>query len=168
MSGFRGLDDDEGWIRREIAKLRRELQEMSAARRLVIATAWAQNDSPDLNLTTGFTRYLDTPVTVPAGYTRAIVQMFASAGVTYDGASNGNIGIQARATGSAGTVAGPALSNGKTGGGAISVNTGLATRVAVTPGTPLMLHTFAYADGATPVDLTGNVHLSATVIFTRG
>jgi hypothetical protein len=162
MGLYRGLDTDEGWIQRRFAKLERDIVEGAAARRLVVATEFAQA-SQTVTFTSGFADYLSTNITVPEGYNVAIVQMFASAGTTFSGTGAGNVGIQAVA----GSIGGPAISQGKTGGGPSSVNAGLAAKVPVSFGTPLVVRVGAYANGDPRVAGSDNVHLSATAIFVR-
>lgn len=164
MGRYRGLDAEEGWIQRRLAAIERTLTEQAAARRLVVATSFLQGDVNSTDLPTGFTEYLLSPFFVPAGYTSAIVNVFVSAGTTALGAAadSANVGVQPRING----FGGPALSNGRSGPGALSVNSGFAKKVSVTGGLTVSL--YAYSAGTAGLQVgSGNVHLSATAIFVR-
>ncbi|WP_426243675.1 hypothetical protein [Nocardioides sp. LHG3406-4] len=128
-----------------------------------VRTAFKQVDLNSVDLAVGFTTYCATTVPVPDGYTRAIVQMATSAGTSLSGVGAGNIGVQPVVAGNAG----PGLSQGKTGGGAVSISSSMAIQVPVTGGGTLALHALAYSNGDPKIAGSGNVHLSATVIFTR-
>lgn len=166
MGKYRGLDTEPGWIQRRLIKLERDLAELAAARRLVVATDFRQADLDSTNLTSGWASYVTQTIPVPVGYTHAIVQMSVSAGSTVTGdlsASNwGNIGAQPIVAG----VAGPALSQGKVGGGAMSIGSSMSVKVAV-PGDDFQIWANAYAQASGLVAGSGNVHLSATVLFIR-
>jgi hypothetical protein len=167
MGKFRGLDTDEGWIRRELSELRRMVTEQAAARRLGLQSQTVQVSLDPLALTTAYTDYGATNVTPPAGYNVALVQMFATAGVSFPGTAGtgGNVGVQPKA----GAVSGIGQSQG---GGAPGAGAGcsayasLAARLSVTPGVPFALRAAAYANGSW-VAGTGNVRFSATIIWTR-
>lgn len=190
---MRGIDTDLGWINRRFTKVEREIEGLRSERRGAattigsggltiesggdlrildasgmvvfsaldgpIRTVSAQNDLNSVNFTTSFADYCVTNITVPQGYTQAIVQLFTSAGVNLS--SPGNIYIRPVV----GSVVGAALTNGET-GGFISISSGLAVKVPVTFGTPLVVKVGVYVD-AGAVSGSGNAHLSATVIFTR-
>lgn len=166
MGKFRGLDGDEGWINRKLADLQRQITEQAGARRLVIATSFVQADlnSTDLPDDAYATDFLAGPVMVPEGFTFAVVTIFASAGTTFTGTGAGNVGVRPWA----GSVAGPAIATGKTGGGAISVNSTLATRIPVTPGGSFIIKANALANGNPRNAGSGNVHISASILFVRG
>ena len=167
MGKWRGLDLEPGWIQRRLTKLERDLAELAAARRLVVATDFKQTDLNSTDLTSAWTNYVVTPVNVPVGYNRAIVQVSASAGSTVSGdlssANWGNIGVQPAVSG----VSGPALSQGRSGGGAMSINSSLSAKITVTPGGVFNVWALAYAQASGLVAGSGNVHLSATVLFIR-
>lgn len=168
MSGrFRGLDTEEGWIRRKFAELERMIVEQASARRLGLKSDMIQVNLDPLALTTAWTDYGTTLVTPPEGYNVAIVSMLATAGVSFPGTAGtgGNVGVQPKA----GPVSGIGQSQGGGAPGAgagCSVTGSLAARFAVTPGVPFTLRAGAYANGSwTPG--TGNVRFSATIIYTR-
>lgn len=165
MGKYRGLDTEPGWIQRRLKDLDRRLDELSAARRLVVATDFKQADLNSVNLTASFATYIPVTVTVPTGYTHAIVQVSVSAGSTVSGdlsaANWGNIGVQPVVAG----FGGPALSQGKTGGGAMSINSSMSIKVAVSGS--FQIYASAYASASGLVAGSGNVHLSATVLFIR-
>lgn len=167
MGKYRGLDTEEGWIQRRFTALERSLAEMSAARRLGLVSEVVQVNLDPLALTTGWTDYGATNVTPPDGYNVALVQMIATAGVSFPGTpgTGGNVGVQPKA----GIVSGIGQSQGGGGSGAgagCSVPGSLAARLSVTPGVPFTLRAAAYANGGwTPG--TGNVRFSATIVYTR-
>lgn len=167
MGKYRGLDVEEGWQQRRFAAIERALAEQAPAPRLVIATDFRQADLPNVELTPAWTSYLTQTIQVPLGYTSAIVQLVVSSGTTISGdissANNGNIGVQPWVAG----FAGAGLSQGKIGGGAVSVMSAMAIRIAVTPGGTFTLWANAYTNGTGHVPNSGNVHLSATILFVR-
>jgi len=116
-------------------------------------------------LTEAWTDYGAVNVTPPDGYNVALVQMIATAGVSFSGAGGGNVGVQPKA----GSVSGIGQSQGggAAGSGAgCSVPGSLAARLVVTPGVPFTLRAAAYANGPWTAG-TGNVRFSATIIYTR-
>lgn len=167
MSKFRGLDLEEGWIRRELTDLKRAIQEQAAARRLGLQSTVVQVSLDPVALTTAWTDYGHTDVIPPDGYNVALVQMMATAGVSFPGTTGtgGNVGVQPKAGAISGI--GQSQGGGAPGAGAgCSVPGSLAARLTVTPGVPFTLRAAAYANGSwTPG--TGNVRFSATIIYTR-
>lgn len=170
MGLYRGLDTDEGWIQRKFAELDQTIAEVSAASRLVVATAASQLNDNSMDLTPVWVDYLTRTFDVPVGYNQAIVTAYVSAGTFFSGTGAGNVGVSPKI----GILAGPALAQGKTGGGAVSVTSAFATRIIV-DGTfdPSMDGSFdvvlrAYANGDPQDAGSGNVHLSCTVMFVRG
>jgi hypothetical protein len=167
MGRFRGLDLEEGWIQRRFNELERALGELRAARKFGLLSEVLQVNLEPVALTTVYTEYGHTDVTPPEGYNVALVQMIATAGVSFPGTAGtgGNVGVQPRA----GDVLGVAQSQGGGAPGAgagCSVPGSLAARLSVTPGVPFTLRAAAYANGSwTPG--TGNVRFSATIIYTR-
>lgn len=112
-----------------------------------------------MDLASSFTTYGVTNVEVPEGFTHAILHLFASA-TTFSGTGSGNVGVQPWAAGSAGS----AISQGKTGGGAVSVSSTFAVKFAV-PGPVQGVSDFdvwlsAYANGNPRDAGSGNVHMS--------
>jgi hypothetical protein len=168
MTGkYRGLDLDEGWQQRRFAALEKELAELRAARKFGLRSEVVQVNIENFNLTNAFTDYGATNVTPPEGYNVALVQMLATAGVSFPGTAGtgGNVGVQPKAGGAAGI--GQSQGGGGTGAGAgCSVTGSLAARLSVTPGVPFSIRAAAYANGS-PTALTGNVRFSATIIYTR-
>lgn len=164
MGKYRGLDTEQGWIQRRFAALERALDEERAARRLVIATAQVQTDLNSMDLASGFTTYALTHVDVPVGYAYALIQASANVGTSLSGTTAGNTGCQIVVAGNPG----PSMSQGKTGGGAVSAATAMSIKIPVIPGIGFDIWVSAYANGGPSTAGTGNVHLSATVIFTRG
>lgn len=167
MGKYRGLDTEEGWIRRELTELRRAVAEQAAARRLGLQSEVRQVNVDPAGLTNAYTEFGAVSVTPPSGYNVALVQMIATAGVSVGNNVGGNIGVQPRA----GSVFGIAQSDGwpsnGTGGGAgRSVTIGLAAKLSVTPGVAFSLRAAAYCDAAYNAN-TGNVRFSATIIYTR-
>lgn len=167
MGKYRGLDTEEGWIRRELAEIKRELAEQAAARRLGLVSEVRQVDVTPAALTNAYAEYGITAVTPPIGYNVALVQMFAIASASYPNNVGANIGVQPRA----GSVFGNAASNSRPGnavggGPALAITTGLAAKLIVVGGVPFNLRAAAYTDGAYDAG-TANVRFSATIIYTR-
>jgi hypothetical protein len=167
MGKYRGLDLEEGWIRRELTELKRAIQEQAAARRLGLQSEVRQVNLDPLALTSAWTGYGHTQVTPPDGYNVALVQMLATAGVSWANNTGGNVGVQPVAGGVAGIGQSDGrAANGIGGGAGLSVTTSLAARLTVTPGVPFTIYVNAYAnDGYTAG--TGNARFSATIIYTR-
>lgn len=167
MGKYRGLDTEEGWVRRELTEIKRALAELAAARRLGLQSEVRQVNLDPLGLTSSWTAYGHTNVTPPDGYNVALVQMLATAGVSWANNTGGNVGVQPVAGGVAGIGQSDGrAANGIGGGAGLSVTTSLAARLSVTPGVPFQIYVNAYAnDGYTAG--TGNARFSATIIYTR-
>lgn len=168
MGKFRGLDDEEGWIQRRFAALDRALQELAAARRLGLQSEVRQFtlDPAAIDTSNTWTTIATVPVTPPDGYNVALVQMVATAGVSWPLNVGGNVSVLPRvgSTTGIGQSQGGAGDNGH--GAGCSVTGSLAARIAVTPGVPFNLSVLATSTpGWTPN--TGNVRFSATILYTR-
>lgn len=165
MGKYRGLDLEEGWIQRRFVALERALAEASAARRLGLQSEVRQVNLDPVALTDTWVNYGAVAVTPPDGYNVALVQMLATAGVSFGGGGGGNVGVQPKAGGVSGI--GQSQGGGGTGAGAgCSITSGLAARLSVEPGVPFTIQTGAYANGPWLAG-TGNVRFSATIIYTR-
>jgi hypothetical protein len=103
-------------------------------------------------------------VPIPEGYTRALVTMYCSAGVTFSVASGGNsVGVQPVCNNSGG----PAVSTGTSGANALSVvSNGAFSLEDLTPGGTINLQVEVATVG-TVVAGSGNYHISASVLFLR-
>lgn len=167
MGKFRGLDEDEGWIRRALADLQRQIAEQAAARRLGLQSDVKQYnlDPATLPASWGDMGNL-VSVTPPDGYNVALVQMVATAGASYPDNVGCNIGVQPRAGGVNGIGQSTSRPSNSVGFPAISITAGGAFKLAVTPGVPFILGANAYATAGYNAN-TGNVRLSATIIYTR-
>jgi hypothetical protein len=134
-------------------------------RRQPIKTASAQVDVD--NLTPAASLWVFMPgalVTIPDGYTRALVTMFCSAGVTFSVASGGNsVGVQPACSGHTG----PAISTGTSGANALSVVSNAAFSLEdLVPGNTLSLDCYVARVGTITTG-SGNYHISASVLFLR-
>lgn len=160
---------------RRVADLERRLAEVSGSlvRAANAANAWQgrvvglQDGEDGPGLTSSWTTYLLNTIMVPDGFTGAVVNVFCSTGATFDGAGFGRVGAQAYITG----ASGPGLTNGvilPAGSCACSVTSAFTAVLSVTPGGSFQVGISAYADGTSSIAAgSDNVHLSASVIFTR-
>lgn len=167
MGKYRGLDLDEGWVQRRFVELEREIAELRAAKKFSLISEVRQVNVDPAALTNSYIEYGSINVTPPGGYNVALVQMLATAGVSWANNTGGNVGVQPRA----GSVFGIAQADGRAangigGGAGLSVTTSLAARLTVVPGVPFALRAAAYADPGYNAN-TGNVRFSATIIYTR-
>lgn len=160
MGKYRGLDTDEGWIRRELAAVKRDLTEQAAARRLVFQSAVAQGSTALAALPATWTSYLPQTVTPPAGYLYATVLVRAGVTVTTPPAS-GITTVHVRPV-VAGTV-GPEQAHGIGPAGGSPAWSALCARFALTG--PFTLALSAYGEG-TAAGVT--VQLDAAITYTRG
>lgn len=168
-------DDTERRVReleRQVAQMQGSLVQATNA-----ANAWQgrvvglQDGVNGPGLTGSWTPYLINTITVPDGFTGAVVTVCCSTGITFTsgGGSYGYVGAQPAITG----TSGPAISNGviiPSAGGttACSVTSTFTAVISVTPGGTFQVAAGAYASGtAAIVSGSDNVHLSASVIFTR-
>ncbi len=108
-----------------------------------------------------WTEYAVQTIPVPIGFTRAFVNLFASAGGTFTGATGGNVGVQPVADGNGG----PGLSNGTPAAGPCSVNSSAAFNLTAL-GDTIRLSAYCQRSGAVTAG-SNNVHLSASIIFLR-
>lgn len=111
-----------------------------------------------------FTEVLDIrrTVTPPDGYSRALVSLSVDAGTTFTAA--GNVGVQPLVAMSGGR----GRSNGVPGPSPVSVGSFMARRLFYLDQVgDFDLRLFAYATGAGRVADTGNVGLSALILFLR-
>lgn len=165
-------------LNRRVADLERKLAEQQGAlvRAANAANAWAgrtvglQDDANGPGLTASWTTYLTNTIHVPDGFTGAIVNLFCSTGASFNGLGNGIVGACPLLAG----TYGPALSNGIAipsgfaGDYACSVTTAFTKVITVTPGGTFQVGISAYATGSSALSSgSDNVHLSASVIFTR-
>lgn len=160
MGKFRGLDTDEGWIRRELAGIKRDQTEQAAARRLVVATTNVQGSAPVATLPATWTSYLTQTVTPPAGYLFATVLVHA--GVTFTtppAAGTTTVHVRPVVAGAVGPEQTVRLD--PTGGS--PVWSALAARLALSG--PFTLALSAYAEGTAAGVL---VQLDAVITYTRG
>lgn len=163
---------------RKVADLERRLGEMqgSLVRAANAANAWAgrtlglQDDEDGPGLTGSWATYLTHTIDVPDGFTGAVVSVFCSTGASFSGVGNGLVGAQPFING----TWGPALSNGIAipsgfaGALACSVTSAFTRVTSVTPGGTFDVAMSAYASGPSSLSSgSDNVHLSASVVFTR-
>lgn len=163
---FRGIDLEEGWMRRELADVKRDLAELAAARRLGLQSVVVQVNLDPLAIATAWTDYGVTAITPPVGYNVALIQMLATAGVSWPSTAGGNVGVQP----CAGAASGVGQSQGGSGasghGAGCSVTGILTAKLAVVGGTPFNLFVRSYANAGYTVN-TGNVRYGASIIYTR-
>jgi hypothetical protein len=122
-----------------------------------------QWDDNSLNVATSWTTYGAANLTVPTGYTRAMVSCFVSAGETFNTGSGGIISVAAKIN----SVTGAGISNQVPSNAACSAGafltvdlTGLSAGASI-PCRCLATRTGGVASG------TGNIHISASAIFLR-
>lgn len=168
MARIRHTDTDEGWINRELAKLRREIREQAAAKRLPNASGsiWVDRLTVDLAndswpSDTTWRTYAEGSVTVPAGFTQLSYALFVAAGATFPGA--GMVGVQPRVNGA---TTGPSISSGVPGASPCSVTSFVGDQIAVTPGDVLTFGLRAYASGASNAG-SCNAHTSVMLTWIR-
>lgn len=163
---------------RKVAELDRKVAELqgSLVRATNAANAWLgrtvglQDDQDGPGLTGSWAVYLVNTIAVPDGFTGAVVNVFCSTGASFTGTGNGIVGAQAAVTGAYGPAIanGIAIPSGLPGSLACSTTSAFTTVIPVTPGGTFDVGMYAFATGSSSlVSGSDNVHLSASVIFTR-
>jgi len=103
--------------------------------------------------------------TVPAGFTRMLISMWAAVGGTFSGATGGFLGVAPQVDGY-GVSAGQTSGRGEAGPFSVSMPFSMDIN-SLTPGTTFTLSAQAILSGAVTAG-SNNVHLSALIIYLRG
>lgn len=128
-------------------------------------------DSTTMPNDTTWREYAAQNLTVPAGFTSAIVAMYATTGNTWSGSGGGILGVQPAIdfdpAGPSALANGPGVTNGTTGAIPCSVSSYFGTTLTgLTGGQVLKFSTLAYSSGAASAG-AANVHITATALFLR-
>lgn len=137
---------------------------ITAAKAAEMSPTWFNQHQNGIDFSTTATDYPLGSITAPAGFTRMLFNMTASAGATFS--TGASISVSAFVVIAGSWAYGDSIGTGIPNNAACSVSASFANYYTVAPGDTITFGGAAIIDG-TQTSGSGNVHASALVLFLR-